>query len=445
MFSRLSEKLQSVLSKVARGGRLTESNISEAVREVRLALLEADVNFKVVKEFIKKVKEAALGEEVIQKVTPGQHFIKVVHDELVNLMGKEEATLNFKEEKPAVMMLCGLQGSGKTTHTAKLAHYLKKDKRFEKPLMVAADLQRPAAIEQLKTLGKQIQVDVFSIDGENDPCKVVKQGMDFAKSNGFDLVIVDTAGRLHIDTPLMEELKEIKALCNPSEVLFVANSTLGQDAVTTADSFHKAIGMTGSILTMLDGDTRGGAALSIRQVTGQPLKFEGIGEKIGDIQIFNPISMADRILGMGDTINLVKQAKEHFDEEKGKELEEKFKKASFTFEDFLDQMGMVKKMGSIRKLLGMLPGLGGKLDFLDASEKNFKTIEAVIFSMTKHERKMDKLSMDRRRRIAKGSGVGLDEVNRLIKTFDQAKKLMKNLPQMKNQMKNLNKFMGGFQ
>lgn len=439
MLGTLSEKMHGLMSKLAGKKKLTDENIAEAVSEVRLALLEADVNYGVAKVFIKRVKEKALGDEVIKSVAPGQQFIKVVHDELIALMGGGEATLDIKGKNPAVIMVCGLQGSGKTTHCAKLTKYLKKKGECQNPLLAACDLQRPAAIEQLKVLGAQIGAPVFTLPGEQDPVKVAKEALALAKKNGHDLLIVDTAGRLHIDDELMKQLEKVKAVLNPSEVLFVANATTGQDAVNAAAEFHKRVAITGSILTMLDGNTRGGAAISIREVTGQPLKFEGIGEKVDDLQLFNPVSMADRILGMGDTINLVKKAKEHIDENDAKKLEQKIRTATFTYEDYLNQIQTVKKMGSLKSLLGMLPGMSS-LKTLDFDEKDFFKVEAIIQSMTPAER-MEKceLIVPRRKRIAQGSGTHIDDINKLVKSFKQAKQFFKNMPNMKQ----LEKMMGG--
>ena len=438
MLGALTEKMQGLLSRLAGKKKLTEENVAEAVSEVRLALLEADVNYSVAKTLVKRVKEQALGDTVIKSVSPGQQFIKIVHDELTALMGGGEAPLNLSQ-KPSVIMVCGLQGSGKTTHCAKLAKYLKKKGEAKRPLLVACDLQRPAAVEQLATLGTQINVPVFSIPGQKDPIIVAKEALAHAKKEECDTIIVDTAGRLHIDEELMQQLEQLKALLNPSEVLFIANAATGQDAVNVAAEFHKRIAITGSILTMLDGNTRGGAAISIREVTGMPLKFEGIGEKLDDIQLFNPASMADRILGMGDTINLVRKAQEHINEDQAKELEKKMRTASFTYEDYLSQIQTVKKMGSIKSLLGMLPGVSN-LNVLDFDDKEFFKVEAIILSMTPMER-MEKceLSVSRRKRIAKGSGTSIDDINKLVKSFKQAKQFFKNMPNMKN----LGKMMGG--
>lgn len=438
MLGALTTKLQGVFSKLTGKKRLTEENISEAVNEVRLALLEADVNYGVTKTLVKKVKEKALGEEFIKSVTPGQQFIKIVHDELVALMGGQEACLDLKG-KPAVLMVCGLQGSGKTTQCAKLAKYLKKKGECKNPLLAACDLQRPAAIDQLKMLGAQIQVAVFSVDGEKDPLHVAKEALKQAKEGGHDLLIVDTAGRLHIDEELMSQLARMKELLSPDEILFVANAATGQDAVNVAAEFNKRITVTGTVLTMLDGNTRGGAAISIREVTGKPLKFEGIGERLDDIQIFNPNSMADRILGMGDTINLVRRAQEHLDEAEAQKLEQKIRTASFTYEDYLKQIQTVKKMGSLKSLLNMLPGMN-RFPAMDFDEKEFFKVEAMILSMTPGER-MEKCELvnSRRKRIAQGSGTKLEDVNKLVKSFKQAKDFFKNVPNMKK----LEKMMGG--
>jgi signal recognition particle subunit SRP54 len=439
MLGTLTEKMQGLLSKLAGKKKLTEDNISEAVSEVRMALLEADVNYGVAKALVKRVKEQALGDAVFKSVTPGQQFIKIVHDALVELMGGQEAPLNLKPDKMPVIMMCGLQGSGKTTQSAKLAKYLKKQGLCKKPLLVACDLQRPAAVDQLKTLGGQIDVAVFVLPSEKDPVKVAQAALVYGKQHEHDLLIVDTAGRLHIDEQLMEQLEKIKQVLNPKEVLFVANATTGQDAVNTAAEFHRRVAITGSILTMLDGNTRGGAAISIKEVTGQPLKFEGIGEQLEDLQLFNPASMADRILGMGDTINLVRKAQEHIDEDEAKKLEKKIRSATFTYEDYLKQIQMVKKMGSFKSLLGMLPGMGS-LKTLDFDEQEFFKVEAIIQSMTKKERnETHELTVPRRKRIAKGSGTSLDSVNKLVKSFKQAKQFFKNMPNMKQ----LEKMMGG--
>ncbi len=442
MFGALTDKFTDIFASLAGKKKLTEDNISDAVREVRLALLDADVNYSVTKNFIKKVKDKALGDEVIKSVSPGQQFIKLIHDELVALMGGGEAVLNLNG-KPAVVMLCGLQGAGKTTHAAKLAKYLSKKEHRKKCLLAACDLQRPAAVEQLKTLGAQIGVEVFAIDGEKNPLKVATQALKAAKEGGYDVLILDTAGRLHIDDVLMEQLEEIKKATQPEEILFVANAASGQDAVTTATEFNKRLSVTGTILTMLDGDTRAGAAISIHEVTGKPLKFEGIGEKLDDLQLFDANSMADRILGMGDTINLVKKAKEHISEEEAEKLEEKMRKASFTYDDYLKQMQAVRKMGSLKGIMKMLPGFSKLPDF-DKSEKEFYKIEAIILSMTKRERsEKDELSISRTKRIAMGSGTSIQDVNKLKKSFKQSKQFSKQFFKNAPSKEMMDKFMDG--
>lgn len=429
MFGSLTEKFQEMFSSLTGKKTLTEDNISDAVRQVRLALLDADVNYSVASNFVKRVKEKALGDDVIKSVSPGQQFIKLVHEELIALMGSEESELEIKG-KPNVILLCGLQGSGKTTQCAKLAAYLKKKHPSKRTLLAACDLQRPAAIEQLKRLGAQIDIPVFSIDGEQNPIRVAKEALQHAKLENFDTLIVDTAGRLSIDEELMQQLDEIKIAVSPHEILFVASAATGQDAVKTASEFDKRIQISGTILTMLDGSARAGAAISIREVTNKPLKFEGIGEKIGDLQLFNPQSMADRILGMGDVINLVRKAEEHYDEEESKKLEKKLLKATFTYDDYLKQMSMIKRMGSFKSLLKMLPGMSnlGEIDF---DEKELTRLEAMITSMTLEER-LEKVELvpSRRRRIATGSGTTIDDVNRMVKGFKKLKQFCKDMPSL---------------
>lgn len=434
MFGSLTEKFQQMFSGLTGKKTLTEDNISDAVRQVRLALLDADVNYSVASNFVKKVKEKALGDDVIKSVSPGQQFIKLVHEELVALMGSEESPLQIMGS-PNVILLCGLQGSGKTTQCAKLAAYLQKKHPGKRTLLAACDLQRPAAVDQLKKLGSQIDVPVFSIEGEKNPVRVAKDALQKAKSEGFDTLIVDTAGRLHIDEELMRQLEEIKAAVQPHEILFVASSATGQDAVKTAVEFDKHVHISGTILTMLDGSSRAGAAISIREVTNKPLKFEGIGEKVDDLQPFNPHSMADRILGMGDVINLVRKAQENIDEEESKALEKKILKATFTYDDYLKQMAMVKRMGSFKSILKMLPGMSDLGD-MDFDEKEFNKMEAMITSMTPHER-MEKVELvpSRRRRIAQGSGTTIDDVNRMVKGFKKIKQFCKEMPGLKNKMK----------
>ncbi len=433
MFNSLTEKLQSLFDSLSGKKQFTEENVSDAVREVRLALLDADVNYAVASQFVKRVKEKALGDQVLKSVSPKEQFVKVVHDELVALMGSEEQGINA-QGKPCVILVCGLQGSGKTTHCAKLAAFLKKQRVDSKVLLAACDLQRAAAVEQLKKLAAQIDTPLFALEGETDPLAVAREAYEKAKREGFDFLIVDTAGRLHIDEELMSQLEKIKALVKPEEVLFVASAATGQDAVKTAQEFDKRIAITGTILTMLDGNARAGAALSIREVTQKPIKFEGIGEKVTDLQVFHPRSMADRILGMGDVINLVRKAQENFDEEESKNLEKKLRKATFTYEDYLRQMAGIKKMGSFKSLLKMMPGMPN-LDEMHIDEKEFSRIEAMILSMTKAEREERiELIPSRRRRIASGSGTSIDDVNRMVKGFKRLKQFFKDLPSFKKQM-----------
>lgn len=442
MFGALTDKFQDLLSSLRGKKTLTEDNIADAVRQMRLALLDADVNYTVASHFVKRVKEKALGEAVIKSVSPAEQFTKLIHEELVALMGAEESTLEMKGN-PQVIFLCGLQGSGKTTHCAKLAAYLQKKYPERRILLAACDLQRPAAVDQLKKLASQIDVPVFAIEGEKDPVHVASDAFQKARTEGYQTLIIDTAGRLHVDEELMDQLTDMKKAVNPHEVLFVASAATGQDAVKTALEFDKHVQITGTILTMLDGSARAGAAITIREVTGKPLKFEGIGEKIDDLQPFNPQSMADRILGMGDVINLVRKAQENMDEEESKALEKKILKASFTYNDYLKQMSMVKKMGSFKSLLKMLPGMSGLGD-MDFDEKEFNKIEAMIRSMTFAESiEKEELSPSRRRRIAKGSGTHIDDVNRMVKGFKKIKQVCKAMPGLKNQMKKGKDLFGG--
>lgn len=442
MFDTLSEKFQDLFASFAGKKRLSEENMAAAVREVRVALLEADVQYGVVKTFVSRVKEKALGSEVLKSVKPGELFIKLVHDELAKLMGGEEEPLRLKG-KPSRILMAGLQGTGKTTQSAKLAYYLKRKGEVKAPLLVACDLQRPAAREQLQVLGKQAGVAVFVAEGETNPVRAAKAGLEFAKKNGFDLAIFDTAGRLHVDEALMQEVQAIRDVVTPDEILFVANAATGQDAVQTAKAFNEVLEISGTILTMLDGDTRGGAAISIREVTGKPLKFEGVGERLDDLQPFSPESMADRVLGMGDTINLVRKAQEHIDEDEAKKLEEKVRKATFSYEDYLKQMQAFRKMGSMKGLMKMLPG-ASKLPDLDQSDQEFGKMEAMILSMTPQERREEvPLSTSRAKRIAKGSGTSVGEVQRLRKSFTQTKGLFKNKKGLKKLSKMKSRF-GGF-
>lgn len=426
MFGALTEKFQSVFSGLVGKKTLTEDNIADAVRQVRLALLDADVNYTVASQFVKRVKEKALGDAVLKSVKPSEQFIELIHKELIALMGEEVKEIRFKGS-PTVILLCGLQGSGKTTSCAKLAHHLKGGDLPKRVLVAACDLQRPAAIEQLKRLCAGIDVPVFSLE-EKKPVKVAKEALKRAQKEEFDVLIVDTAGRLHIDHDLMGELEDIKKVVQPNETLFVANAATGQDAVKTAQEFDQKIGITGTILTMLDGSARAGAAISICEITKKPLLFEGVGEKIDDLQPFNPQSMADRVLGMGDVINLVRKAKVHMSEEDEKQLEKKIKKASFTYQDYLKQMKMVKKMGSFKSMLKMLPGVGNNVPAIDQSDEEFGRMEAMILSMTPDERaERVELIPQRRWRIAKGSGATVDDVNRMVKGFKKLKQMMKQM------------------
>lgn len=424
MLGALTEKFRSLVRGLTGQKFLSEDNIADAVRDVRLALLDADVNYTIVSSLIQRIKKKALGQEVTQSVLPSQQFIKILHDELVEWMGGEESALTFKGS-PTVMLLCGLQGSGKTTQCVKLALHLQSKIYGKKVLVAACDLQRPAAVEQLHTLGERAGIAVFSLPGESSPKVVAKKAVEHARKEGADVLIVDTAGRLHIDEPLMEELTELKHALDPQEILFVASASIGQDAVKTVVEFDKRVGITGSIITMLDGDARAGAALSIREVTGKPIKFEGVGERAADFRIFNPCSMADRILGMGDIINLVRQAEQHVEEEESRKLEAKIRKATFSYDDYLKQMNMLKKMGSLQGLMKMLPGFS-EIQEMAPSEKEFGKMEAMILSMTVAEREESvELSVGRRKRIAKGSGVSIDDVNRMVKGFKRLKQMLK--------------------
>ena len=435
MLGTLTQKFQSLFTSLSGKKVLTEDNIADAVRQVRLALLDADVNYGVVSAVVKRVKEKATGDLVTKSVTPDQQFIKVVHEELVALMGTGESGLILRGS-PSVILLCGLQGSGKTTHCAKLAAFLKGQDKNRKILLAACDLQRPAAVEQLKLLGRQVDVPVFSIEGEQNPVRVAELALEKARSENYHILIVDTAGRLHLDEELMDQLDQIKQKVSPSEILFVANANTGQDAVKTAQEFDRRIAITGTILTMLDGTSRAGAAISITEITQKPLKFEGVGEKVTDLQVFNPHSMADRILGMGDVINLVKKAQEHFSEQESRELEKKLKKATFTYDDYLKQMSMLRKMGSFKSLLKMIPGMPS-IDEMNIDEKELTKIEAMILSMTASEREERvELVPSRRRRIAEGSGVKIDDVNKMVKSFKRIKQFFKDMPSLKKQFMN---------
>ena len=436
LFSGLSEKLNHIFSKLTKHGKLTELEIKTAMREVRIALLEADVNISVVKSFVARVSERAVGQEILKSLSPTQQVIKIVNEELIELMGSSNSKLAVSSTPPTVIMMAGLQGAGKTTLVGKLGLNLKK--QGKKPLLVACDVYRPAAINQLKVVGEKAGCTVFE-KGQGNPVKIAKEGVKFAKSMGYDTVIIDTAGRLQIDEELMKELEDIKAEVMPSEILLVVDSMTGQVAVEVADTFNRRLEVTGLVLTKLDGDTRGGATLSMKAVTGKPIKFCSVGEKLGDLEPFYPDRMANRILGMGDVLSLIEKAQEAVSEEQARKMEEKFRKNSFTLDDFLTQFETMNKMGGIRDVLAMLPGMGGKLKIReeDIDEKKMLSMKAVIQSMTMKERENPSIiNSSRKNRIAKGSGTSVQEVNRVLKQFEQTKLMMK---QMKN-----NKMFRGF-
>lgn len=424
-FESLSNKLQQVFSNLKGKGKLTEKDVKAAMREVKLALLEADVNFKIVKDFINKVSEKAVGEEVLTGLNPAQQVIKFVNDGLVELMGSSQSKLTFSSKSPTVYMMVGLQGAGKTTTVGKLAGQLRK--QGKKPLLAACDVYRPAAIKQLQVVGSTYNIPVFEM-GQGDPVEISKKAVEHAKNNGFDIVIIDTAGRLHIDEELMEELVNIKNEVRPQEILLVIDAMTGQDAVNVAETFNNRLGIDGVIITKMDGDTRGGAALSVRAVTGKPIKYVGMGEKMEDLEPFYPDRMASRILGMGDVLSLIEKAQQAYDEDQAKELEKKMRNMDFNLEDFFNQLQQIKKMGPIKDLMKMMPGIGGKIniDDLNIDDNATKHIEAIIQSMTKKERQNpDILNGSRKRRIAKGSGTSIQEINKLLKQFDEMKKMMK--------------------
>ena len=434
MFENLSERLERSFKILKGQGKITELNVAETLKEVRRSLLDADVNYKIAKDFTNRVKEKALGMNVLTAVKPGQMMVKIVHDELAELMGGKNVEVDIKGN-PAIILMSGLQGSGKTTFSGKFANLL-KNKKGKKPLLVACDVYRPAAIEQLKVLGEQIQVPVYSDETTKDPVRIALDAIKQAKAKGYDVVIVDTAGRLAIDEQMMNEIAAIKEAIHPNETLFVVDAMTGQDAVNVASTFNDKIGIDGVVLTKLDGDTRGGAALSIRAVTGKPILYAGMGEKLSDLEQFYPDRMASRILGMGDVLTMIEKAQENLDEEKAKELEQKMRKNEFDFEMYLESMSQMKKMGGLSSLMGMMPGLGlggGKMPEIDTdeAEKNMRRIEAIIHSMTPQERKNPNLlNPSRKNRIARGAGVQVAEVNRLVKQFEQTKKMMKQMPGM---------------
>ena len=424
MFNNLSEKLEKALHVLKGQGSITEVNVAETLKEVRRALLDADVNFKIAKQFTKSVKEKALGQNVLTSIQPGQLMVKIVKDELTELMGGDSAGINLSGN-PSVILMSGLQGSGKTTFSGKLANFL-KSKKTKKPLLVACDIYRPAAIDQLHVVGDQIGVEVFSDRGNNDPVDIAKNAIEHAKKNGFNVVIVDTAGRLAVDEAMMTEIENIYTAIQPHETLFVVDSMTGQDAVNTAKTFNDRLNFDGVILTKLDGDTRGGAAISIKSVVNKPIKFIGTGEKMEAIDVFHPSRMSDRILGMGDVVSLVERAQEQFDEVEARKLQKKIAKNQFGFDDFLKQIQQVKKMGNMKDLIGMIPGAGKAMKDVDIDDDAFKGIEAIIHSMTPEERSQPSIiNASRKKRIGKGSGTSVQEVNQLMKQFNQMSKMMK--------------------
>jgi len=441
MLEDLTLKFDKALKKVTGQGRLTEQNISDTMRELRRVLLDADVNYKVAKSFIDDVKIKALGEEVLASVSPGQMITKILYDELTRLMGGTRSELTFSASGPTIILMVGLQGSGKTTFSAKLAKYLKDKNR--KVLLTAADVYRPAAKDQLKTLGTQIEIPVFSIDESKDAVLISQESVKFAVANGLNTIIVDTAGRLHVDDVLMDEIKRIKAAIKPTEILFVVDSMTGQDAVNSAKAFHDAVDFDGVVLTKLDGDSRGGSALSIKAVVDVPIKFSSLGEKLDSIEIFHPDRLASRILGKGDVISLVEKAQIQYDEREAEDLEKKLLSNNFNFEDFLKQIKMIKKMGSLKSLLGMIPGLGTNLKNVDVDDRQLIKVESIIQSMTKEERGNPKiLNGSRRMRIAKGSGNSIQDINRLIKQFKEMGKMMKMFKNNKNLQRAIKKGKG---
>jgi len=425
VFQNLQERLSNAFKRFKNKGKLTEADVKEGMREIKLALLEADVSFKVVKELIKTCSERAVGQEVLESLMPAQHIVKIVNEELTNIMGKENSKLVISSRPPTIVMMCGLQGAGKTTHTGKLALMYKK--QGKRPLMAACDVYRPAAIKQLQVIGEQIDVPVFTIDGCNDPVRIAREALEHAKKHGHDMLFLDTAGRLHIDEVLMEELRRIKEELEPTEILFTVDAMTGQDAVNAAESFNSQLDVTGVLLTKLDGDTRGGAALSVRYVTGKPIKFVGIGEKLDQIEPFYPDRMASRILGMGDVLSLIEKAEQAYDEKQAAELERKFREQTFTLDDYLAQFRQIRGMGSIEQLMGMIPGVNqNALKDVKIDERVIDRMEAIILSMTAKERTHPEIiNASRKIRIAKGSGMRVEDVNKLLKQYDQTNKMMK--------------------
>ncbi|MBQ7344240.1 MAG: signal recognition particle protein [Clostridia bacterium] len=430
MFGGLTEKLANAFKKFRNKGKLTEADVKEGMREVKLALLEADVNFKVVKEFVKAVTERAVGSQVLESLLPAQQIVKIVNEELIKLMGGETPKINISPKPPTVIMMVGLQGAGKTTHSAKIASYYKH--KGKSPLLVACDVYRPAAVDQLKIVGEAANIPVFSMGTKISPVEIAKAGVEYAKKNGHDMVFIDTAGRLHIDEELMAELVKIKEATGPSEILLVVDAMLGQDAVNVAKTFNDLLDITGVVLTKMDGDTRGGAALSVKYITGKPIKFIGTGEKLDALELFHPDRMASRILGMGDILSLIEKAEAAYDEKNAKELEKKMREQTFSLDDFLEQMRQLKKMGNLEQLIAMVPGANmGALKNAQLDESQMAKTEAIILSMTKQERlRPDIINGSRRKRIANGSGTSVEDVNKLLKQFDQMKKMMKQFSSM---------------
>ena len=425
MFGGLTEKLSNAFKKFKNKGKLTEADVKEGMREVKLALLEADVNFKVVKDFVKTVTEKAVGEQVLESLVPAQQIIKIVHEELINLMGGESPKINISPKPPTIIMMVGLQGAGKTTHAGKIANMYKQ--KGKNPLLVACDVYRPAAIDQLHIVGESVNVPVFSMGSKISPVEIARAGVQHAKKNGHDMVLIDTAGRLHIDEALMAELVKIKESTEPAEILLTVDAMTGQDAVNVAKTFNDLLDITGVVMTKMDGDTRGGAALSVKYITGKHIKFIGTGEKMDAIELFHPDRIASRILGMGDVLSLIEKAEAAFDEKNAREMEKKFREQTFSLEDFLEQLYQLKKMGNLDQIIGMMPGVkAGSLKDAQVDESQMKRIEAIILSMTREERlRPETINGSRRKRIAKGSGTSVEEVNKLLRQFDQMKKLMK--------------------
>lgn len=433
MFDNLTDKFERAFKVLKGQGQITEINVAETLKEVRRALLDADVNFKTAKDFTVRVKDKAMGQNVLTAISPSQLMVKICHEELVELMGGNESEIQI-QGNPGIVLMSGLQGSGKTTFSGKLANYL-KTKKNKKPLLVACDVYRPAAIDQLHVLGEQLGIEVFSNKEEKDPVKIATEAVNYAKSKGFNIVIVDTAGRLAVDEAMMDEIERVKKALNPTETLFVVDSMTGQDAVNTAKAFNDRINFDGVVLTKLDGDTRGGAALSIKTVVDKPIKFVGTGEKMDALDVFYPKRMADRILGMGDVVSLVERAQEQFNEEEARKLQRKIQKDQFDFNDFLGQIQQIKKMGNVKDLMGMIPGMGKAVKDVDIQDDAFKHIEAIIYSMTPKERSNPALiNGQRKTRIAKGSGTNIQEVNKLLKQFEDTKKMMKMMSNPKNMM-----------